>query len=69
MSRPGAPHTSDEHLAEAEACLRSAAEAGPGLGGASAALVGIGFAVLGMARRQGEFYREVVDVLDNARGD
>ncbi len=66
---PSAARTSVDDIAEAEANLASAAQAGPGLGGASAALVGLGYALLAVVRQQREFYREVVDLLDQARGD
>jgi hypothetical protein len=61
--------TAEEDLAEAESALRLAGSGGQTTPPEAMALVGIGYALTALVRRQGEFYREVVDVLDQARGD
>lgn len=67
MTAAPEPRTATETLADAEQYLARARTAATG--GEVLALIGIGNALVAQVRQQGEFYREVVDVLTTARGD
>jgi hypothetical protein len=63
----GPPANADELLVEAEQYLaRARTDTSYGV---EFALIGIGKATVAQVRQQGEFYREVLDLLTTARGD
>lgn len=64
------PRTAEECLFDAEANLASAsARDVDDSVRLLAALLGVGHALVAQVRQQGEFYREVADLLNTARGD
>lgn len=65
MTAPDGPRTADDALADADHHLARARTAA--VGGEVHALVGIGHALTALVRQQGEFYREVIDVLGDAK--
>jgi len=70
LGPPQRPRTADECLADAEMNLLQACKTCiDDRERVTAALVGIGHALVAQVRQQGEFYREVADLLATARSD